>query len=83
MWRNFAACVGDDPMEWEAETEYAKDVCESCPVKTDCLADALLPVLQGGVGADGGMRGGMTQDERRRLIRKRTRLGARLFVGAS
>jgi WhiB family redox-sensing transcriptional regulator len=44
-------------------TELAKRVCDHCPVRSDCLKDAL------GNGTDDGIWGGLTADERRELRR--------------
>lgn len=47
--------------------ELPRSVCADCPAITACLEDALTP----GRRADFGMRGGLTPDERRRVIRRR------------
>lgn len=47
--------------------ELAKQVCDHCPVRTDCLAEALND------GLDDGIWGGLTAEERRALRRAKTR----------
>ncbi len=70
-WRLRAACTGPgvDP-EWFFPTSgqqgtRAKRVCVGCPVRADCLADALAGAADG----DRGIRGGLTAAARRRLRR--------------
>src|SRR5699024_12252957 len=46
------------------EQNRAKTTCVGCPVKTECLADALDNRI------DFGVWGGMTERERRRLLRR-------------
>jgi WhiB family redox-sensing transcriptional regulator len=48
-----------------AAQNRAKAVCMSCPVRTECLADALDNRIEFGVW------GGMTERERRALLRRR------------
>jgi WhiB family redox-sensing transcriptional regulator len=67
-WRVNAACNGDDPDELfvrGAEQRKAKLVCVACPVRTECLAEALDNRIEFGVW------GGMTERERRALLRRR------------
>jgi WhiB family redox-sensing transcriptional regulator len=67
-WRVDAACHGDDPDELfvrGAEQRKAKLVCIACPVRTECLAEALDNRIEFGVW------GGMTERERRALLRQR------------
>lgn len=44
-WRQEAACFGTDINMWypgpEANTEIQRRICEGCPVKKECLSDAL------------------------------------------
>ena len=49
-----------------AEQNRAKAVCLACPVRTECLADALDNRIEFGVW------GGMTERERRQLLRQRS-----------
>src|SRR6266540_1660977 len=66
-WRDRAACVAPaiDPELFFP----AKRVCARCPVRVECLADALacMPTH------DDGIRGGLTLTERRALRRERVR----------
>ncbi len=56
-WTTRAACKGTDPDELF--------VHRGCPVRTECLADALDNGIEFGVW------GGMTERERRALLRRR------------
>jgi WhiB family transcriptional regulator, redox-sensing transcriptional regulator len=47
-----------------AEQNVAKRICRSCPVRYECLADALDNRIEFGVW------GGMTERERRALLRR-------------
>jgi WhiB family redox-sensing transcriptional regulator len=67
-WTSNAACNSADPDELfvtGAAQNGAKTVCMSCPVRTECLADALDNRVEFGVW------GGMTERERRALLRRR------------
>jgi WhiB family transcriptional regulator, redox-sensing transcriptional regulator len=67
-WTVVAACRGMDPDELfvqGAAQNRAKTVCSGCPVRTECLADALDNRVEFGVW------GGMTERERRALLRRR------------
>nr|WP_298806400.1 WhiB family transcriptional regulator [uncultured Pseudokineococcus sp.] len=67
-WMDEGACRGGDPdalFVRGAEQNVAKLVCRSCPVRTECLADALDSRTEFGVW------GGMTERERRALLRRR------------
>ena len=67
-WTIAAACRGMDPDELfvqGAAQNRAKMVCAACPVRTECLADALDNRVEFGVW------GGMTERERRALLRRR------------
>jgi WhiB family redox-sensing transcriptional regulator len=48
-----------------AEQHRAMSVCRGCPVRTECLADALDNRVEFGVW------GGLTERERRSLLRRR------------
>ncbi|HEY3262934.1 MAG TPA: WhiB family transcriptional regulator [Pseudonocardiaceae bacterium] len=67
-WRGQAACRDGDPdrlfVRGAAQRE-AKLVCFGCPVRTECLAEALDDRIEFGVW------GGMTERERRALLRRR------------
>ncbi|MER5985600.1 WhiB family transcriptional regulator [Streptomyces sp. NPDC001787] len=68
-WGEHAACRATDPEELFAEgvaQTKAKGVCFGCPVRTECLAHALDQRIEHGV------LGGMTERERRALLRRRS-----------
>ncbi len=67
-WASEAACRVSRPDELfvrGAEQHRAKQVCRGCPVRTECLAEALDNRIEWGVW------GGMTERERRALLRRR------------
>ncbi|GGM65709.1 transcriptional regulator WhiB [Longimycelium tulufanense] len=67
-WRIRAACRDEDPdtlFVRGAEQRKAKVICLGCPVRTECLAEALDSRIEFGVW------GGMTERERRALLRRR------------
>ena len=66
-WRINASCRDADPdglFVRGAEQNRAKAVCMGCPVRTECLAEALDGRINFGVW------GGMTERERRALLRR-------------
>ena len=68
-WAAAAACYGTDPDELfvqGAAQNRAKLICMGCQVRTECLADALDNRVEFGVW------GGMTERERRALLRRRS-----------
>jgi WhiB family redox-sensing transcriptional regulator len=67
-WRVNASCRDEDPdglFVRGKEQRKAKLVCIACPVRTECLAEALDGRIEFGVW------GGMTERERRALLRRR------------
>ncbi|MFF3354123.1 WhiB family transcriptional regulator [Streptomyces sp. NPDC002917] len=67
-WSERAACRSSDPDELfdaAAGQNRAKAVCTGCPVRTECLVEALDNRVEFGVW------GGMTERERRALLRRR------------
>jgi len=67
-WITQASCRTTNPDELfvqGAAQNRAKQLCMGCPVRTECLADALDHRVEFGVW------GGMTERERRALLRKR------------
>ena len=67
-WTSRAACKESDPDELfvqGAAQNRAKLICRGCVVRTECLADALDNRIEFGVW------GGMTERERRALLRRR------------
>ena len=66
-WSTRGMCVGIDPdalFVQGKEQRTAKQVCRGCPVALECLADALQS------GAEFGVWGGLTERERRALLRQ-------------
>jgi WhiB family redox-sensing transcriptional regulator len=80
-WQNQAACAGHDPEMWSPPdiarykhtlarhnaTRQAKNICNQCPVKTQCLDYALKQDIRYGIW------GGYDQYERGHLTGKRAR----------
>ena len=67
-WAAAALCKQSRPDELfvrGAEQHKAKVVCAACPVRAECLAEALDNRIEWGVW------GGMTERERRAVLRKR------------
>lgn len=66
-WARLGTCASEDPdalfVQGKAQRS-AKAVCRTCPVVAECLADALDSKN------DFGVWGGMTQRERRALLRR-------------
>ena len=81
-WRSQAACRNTNPETffpaaasgyvYERQLSEAKAVCAGCPVRAECLDEALQRIPDG-------IAGGLTPAERRRLTRGRP---ARRVVGA-
>ena len=66
-WAALGACANEDPdalFVQGAAQQSAKIVCQTCPVIAECLADALENRTEFGVW------GGMTERERRALLRR-------------
>lgn len=77
VWRNNAACLSEDPELFFpigssgsalTQTERAKLVCRACGVVDSCLNFAL------DTNQDAGVWGGTSEDERRSLRRRGSRL---------
>ncbi|MDT9594722.1 WhiB family transcriptional regulator [Nocardioides zeae] len=67
-WTSKAVCRQTTPDELfvrGAEQNRVKQMCQGCPVRTECLAEALDNQIEWGVW------GGMTERERRALLRRR------------
>ncbi|MFJ6674745.1 WhiB family transcriptional regulator [Actinosynnema sp. NPDC091369] len=67
-WRTRASCRDEEPDQLFARgagQRRAKLLCVGCPVRTECLAEALDNRIGFGVW------GGMTERERRALLRRR------------
>lgn len=72
-WRSRAACLDVDPElffpaaeagpVYDVQVAAAKAVCHRCPVRAECLAEALARIPYG-------IAGGLTEDERRALRRR-------------
>ena len=66
-WASQAACRAASPDQLfvrGAEQNKAKKLCAGCPVKAECLAEALENQIEWGVW------GGMTERERRALLKR-------------
>jgi WhiB family redox-sensing transcriptional regulator len=79
-WRHRAICRDEDPELFFPignsgpallQIAEAKAVCQRCPVTSECLSWAIE------TGQDAGVWGGMSEDERRALKRRRARARAR------
>jgi WhiB family transcriptional regulator, redox-sensing transcriptional regulator len=74
QWREFARCLGADPDLFypvsDDAAEAAKAICVVCPVRELCLEYALTAREKEGVW------GGLTEKERRRVIRQRRKTAA-------
>ncbi len=78
-WREHAACI-DAPTDWFFPrlpwdtTDRALALCMGCEVRVECLMEALAEET----GASGrevvGIRGGLSAEERRVVLRKRRRI---------
>jgi WhiB family redox-sensing transcriptional regulator len=73
-WRTQGRCRGTDPAIFYPSNEEdgaaaveAKEICSTCPVRTPCLEHALA------VREKFGVWGGLTERERRRMLRQRRR----------
>lgn len=80
-WAGLSACRDADPDDLfvtGAAQNRAKSVCSGCVVRMECLADALDNQVEFGVW------GGMTERERRALLRRRPEVTSwrRLFEQA-
>ncbi|MEU5241670.1 WhiB family transcriptional regulator [Streptomyces lydicus] len=70
-WRAQAACRSSDADDLFADSKSqkrAKFICTGCPVRIECLVEALDHRIEFGVW------GGMTERERRALLRRRPRV---------
>ena len=80
-WPALAACQDGDPdalFVQGAEQNVAKKICRECPVRYECLADALDNRIEYGVW------GGLTERERRALLRRHPQVTSwrRMFEAA-
>jgi len=75
-WPDRAACIGEDPELFfpigntgpaVRQIEEAKAVCRTCPVIDKCLEYAIE------TGQDHGVWGGMSEDERRAIKKRKQR----------
>ncbi len=67
-WADRAACRGVDPdllFVAGAEQHRAKRICDDCPVRLDCLVEALDHRIEYGIW------GGLTERQRRLLLIRR------------
>lgn len=80
-WRESAVCRSVDPDLWfpdrggnVAQTRAAVNLCKTCPVRRECLDDAMRAELGHGQGSRYGVSGGLTPRQRA-LLDKTPRLG--------
>lgn len=75
VWHYDAACLNADPAmffpEMGESSEPAKALCRRCPVRDECLTDALAFEAEDAT-ATVGVRGGLSPNERHRLRRERS-----------
>lgn len=80
-WRFEAACLSQDPELFfpigdsgpaVEQIDRAKAVCRTCAVQQECLSWALE------TGQDSGVWGGLSEQERMTLRRRRSRINARM-----
>lgn len=79
-WALNAACKNTQPDQLfvrGAEQNKAKQLCAGCPVRTECLAEALDNQIEWGVW------GGMTERERRALLRRKPHASWRKVLEAA
>jgi WhiB family redox-sensing transcriptional regulator len=72
-WAPLGRCLRSDPdalFVRGAAQQGAKAICQRCPVIAECLADALDNRMEFGVW------GGMTERERRAMLRSHPRVGS-------
>lgn len=80
-WQNLAACVQYNPELWfptgspgspwyQEEAEFARAVCRTCPVKDECLTEAIMNRDEYGIW------GGYDSKERKAMIRRDARVKA-------
>ncbi|MGN6162713.1 MAG: WhiB family transcriptional regulator [Marmoricola sp.] len=72
-WAGAASCRGGAPDRLfvkGAEQNRAKSLCFSCPVRAECLAEALDNQIEWGVW------GGLTERERRALLKNKPEVGS-------
>lgn len=72
-WKSQAACTGMPVEIFYRDcrpSRSVKDICSSCAVRTECLAEALAVETLGDLACIYGYRGGKSADERRHLLRK-------------
>jgi len=72
-WAPLGNCVKSDPdalFVRGAAQQQAKLICQRCPVVAECLADALDN------GTEFGVWGGMTERERRAMLRRHPRVSS-------
>lgn len=80
-WATMASCRAtqqpDQLFVRGAEQNKAKQVCAACPVRSECLAEALDNQIEWGVW------GGMTERERRALLRRKPNASWRAVLEAA
>jgi len=80
-WRDSAACRGMSLALFFSDKSgqllrKGREVCESCPVRSECLEDAIEQELHGNYQVHG-LRGGYSRPERLGLINHRRKTGGK------
>jgi hypothetical protein len=75
-WRDRAACVGDNPNEWDECTQYAREVCRACPVAIQCLDAAMTAERGFPYSGRSSLYAGLTPLDRARLARRNRTAGS-------
>jgi WhiB family transcriptional regulator, redox-sensing transcriptional regulator len=74
----FFPADGERRESWEAREQLALKLCVACPIRTQCLEDALkFPAAE-----QHGVAGGETAERRRAIIASRRKAARRKFVSA-
>ena len=70
-WLDHAACRGLNDVFFDAHMwDYAKRICDACPVRDECLADILTYEGSRNTAHRHGLVGGLTPTERNRIRRR-------------
>jgi WhiB family redox-sensing transcriptional regulator len=80
-WNTQAACLNRDPQWWDHESHVmtreckkAMAICNTCPVRIDCLTTALNDDI------DFGIWGGLTPSDRKHLSKRLERIRRKITL---